>query len=439
MDKLFEVDKTSKSGLPEITLTDDQQNALKVFSKFMVTDNEKYMIIDGAAGCGKSTLIRHLFLSLEQKRKMLKTLFRSDEHDDKFIAIPTATTNKAVAVLAELSGMATQTIHSFLNLKVTKQFNTGREVLTRGRGYGPICNKLIIVDEASMMSDELFAYLHETCENCKIVLIGDQFQLAPVKQKESIITKLACPKATLHKVVRHTGDILKTSTQFREAVISGVFPTIQPSPEILHVDGTEFQKLIDQAYTDPDYTPNSVKILAWTNKQIIKYNTYIRALNNLPAQFQVGEKVITTKPIMSSSYCRRTDEIVTITNIFEERQDPVTEVMGRYFELEGSYVAFLPTNPLHEKQVLNYLAKNKDWTQYWNIKEHWLDLRPIFASTVHKAQGSTYDQVFIDLSDIGKCTINSDIARLLYVATSRARKRVIYRGNLPARLFKKAA
>ena len=62
----------------------------------------------------------------------------------------------------------------------------------------------------------------------------------------------------------------------------------------------------------------------------------------------------------------------------------------------------------------------------------WADLRPTFASTVNKAQGSTYDKVFIDLSDF-KPMVHKDpiqLARLLYVAMSRAKYQVIFTGDL---------
>ncbi len=59
------------------------------------------------------------------------------------------------------------------------------------------------------------------------------------------------------------------------------------------------------------------------------------------------------------------------------------------------------------------------------------DLRPGYASTVHKAQGASVDDVYIDLSDVGTNGNSEEVARLLYVAISRARKNVYLYGNLP--------
>ena len=99
--------------------------------------------------------------------------------------------------------------------------------------------------------------------------------------------------------------------------------------------------------------------------------------------------------------------------------------------MEGSHRAFLPKRHSDAKALLKRLAKKKEWVDFFSIKETWLDLRPSYASTVHKSQGSTYETTFIDMSDIGKCRIPSDVARMVYVAITRASQQVIIYGDLP--------
>ena len=70
---------------------------------------------------------------------------------------------------------------------------------------------------------------------------------------------------------------------------------------------------------------------------------------------------------------------------------------------------------------------------YYLFSKRVLDLRMVDASTVHKAQGSTLDTVYIDLDDISKCTQKDLTAKLLYVAVSRARKKVVFFGDLAKR------
>ena len=52
---------------------------------------------------------------------------------------------------------------------------------------------------------------------------------------------------------------------------------------------------------------------------------------------------------------------------------------------------------------------------------------------MHKSQGSTYDTVFIDLENIGSCRNPDQVARMLYVAVSRARNRIFLFGKLPTK------
>ncbi len=70
---------------------------------------------------------------------------------------------------------------------------------------------------------------------------------------------------------------------------------------------------------------------------------------------------------------------------------------------------------------------------YFKLKNEYPDLRAADASTVYKAQGSTYDTSFIDVGNIGECNRPDVVARMLYVAVSRARKRVVFYGDLPSK------
>lgn len=80
--------------------------------------------------------------------------------------------------------------------------------------------------------------------------------------------------------------------------------------------------------------------------------------------------------------------------------------------------------------ALKDLASKKDWKSFYYLKEYIADLRPIEVSTVHKAQGSTLDRVYIDLNDLCSCRDPFLFARLLYVAVTRAKEKVIFFGSL---------
>jgi exodeoxyribonuclease-5 len=60
------------------------------------------------------------------------------------------------------------------------------------------------------------------------------------------------------------------------------------------------------------------------------------------------------------------------------------------------------------------------------LDERFTLLEPGFCLTVHKSQGSTYREVFIDQKDIDKAPKADDRWRLSYVATTRASERAVF-------------
>jgi ATP-dependent exoDNAse (exonuclease V) alpha subunit len=102
---------------------------------------------------------------------------------------------------------------------------------------------------------------------------------------------------------------------------------------------------------------------------------------------------------------------------------------GYYYHLSNDHTYFMPNSHKEKKELVNLLTKQND--KYLNeIREHWIDLRAQYACTIDKSQGSTYDQVFIDLDDIAKCNVPSQVARMCYVAVSRAKHKVYLTGDL---------
>ena len=71
-------------------------------------------------------------------------------------------------------------------------------------------------------------------------------------------------------------------------------------------------------------------------------------------------------------------------------------------------------------------ARGKAWSHVMSFKDCVLCLDFVHAMTVHKSQGSTYENVYIDIQDLGRCA-DKDYTmylKLLYVAVSRASHKV---------------
>ncbi|RLB94682.1 MAG: hypothetical protein DRH26_00575 [Deltaproteobacteria bacterium] len=431
-------------------LTKDQECANNEFLDFLVSD-DNFFIIQGAAGTGKSFLIRHLLETFYAKYSAYCLLLQKEVQT--FNIKITATTNKAVNVvddfledfLAKKSYLSVSTIYSLLGLKVTNDINTGKTTLsfnnkrsfrsefTHGANEIP----LVFIDEASFISEELQEIIQAVLVNdakAKVVFIGDKYQLAPVGQNFSALDMLKCNKVSLNKIIRNSGDIVKIGTQFRDTVETGIFtPISYNNSNVIHVDGKNFQQMIEQSFSDPNWNTSKSKVLAWTNERVQEYNQHIRQSLNKPEIFTTGEIVITNSFINGAThFSRSVDSEVMITKI-----NPVTQnnygIRGFMVELDGSHVGFMPEDFRDAKKWMKRLAAQKEWSKFFEIKENWLDLRAVYASSIHKSQGSTYDTVFLDLSDIGTNWNATDVARLMYVGITRAAKQVVCYGHLPDR------
>jgi hypothetical protein len=144
--------------------------------------------------------------------------------------------------------------------------------------------------------------------------------------------------------------------------------------------------------------------------------------------FQVGDYAICNKFVSVNRKSLKTDQLVCITGI-----GPDTEqhgVAGNWMTLDYQIELFFPKS-LEAKKALIKQARALEWFNVVEEAENrWVDLRAAYACTINKAQGSTYDRVFIDLDDIGRCNSGDQIARMLYVAVSRARDQVFLTGDL---------
>jgi uncharacterized protein YxeA len=430
-----------------IILTKDQDNAVNRFLDFLVSD-DNFFVIQGAAGTGKSFLIKHLLETFYSKYKSYCLLLQKDvqEFDIKI----TATTNKAVNVvesfmkdlLIQRDNLQVCTIFSLLGLKVQNDRHSGKSTLTFNQNNAPSFHNagtttLVFIDEASFIGEELDQIIRNVLTesaNAKVVLIGDKYQLAPVGQTFSVMDTVDCKKVVLDEVIRNGGHILATGTQFRKTVETGIFKPIQyNNNDVIHVDGPTFQSMIDKAFADPKCTADSHKILAWTNARVQAYNKHVRKTAGRPLIFEAGETIITNNFIQGSRrYTRSVDSSVTVTRI---DQQPTThyDVKGYMVELDYMHIGFMAENPEHTKALLKTLANKKEWKKFYEIKETWLDLRDFYAGSVHKSQGSTHGTVFLDLADIGTNWNATDVARILYVSITRAAKQVVCYGYLPNR------
>ena len=410
-----------------ITLTKDQQSALEAFYTFLADPIETVFVLSGYSGTGKTSLIKYLIAALPGYMKALK-LVQMNQKD--YEVELTATTNKAAEAFSQITGLPVATIHSALSLRVQTDYSTNKTRLIPA-AKDPKEGKLLFIDEASYIDKELLGYIFKLTKNCKIVFMGDPAQLTPVKSSGTPVFDANFTGAQLTQVVRQAegNPIVDLSTKFRETVKTGEFFSFKPDGEhIQYMDRESFNDALEAEFTRPNWKYQDSKFLAWTNKTVVAYNHALSDVVKGDPDFQVGDYAICNKYVTAGRKAIKTDQLVCITDIAPPSSKYGVE--GNLVTLDYSHTFFFPKSLQAKNALIKQARSNGDTYIVAEADGQWIDLRAAYATTINKSQGSTFDRVFIDLDDISRCNSGETIARMLYVAVSRARHQVFLTGDI---------
>lgn len=409
-------------------LTRDQQAALDAIYNFLLDPLETVFVLSGYSGCGKSTLISTVLGRLPGYQRAIQLIIPKYKPYDVEL---TATTNKAAENLANITGMAVKTIHSYLGLRVQTDFRTNVTTLVPRSNFTIPEGVLLFIDEASILDGEALGHVFSRTKNCKIILIGDPAQLTQVKATSTPAFDSGFPGAALTEVVRQVAGnpIVDLSTKFRHTVNTGEFFGFTPDGyHIRRMDRDTFNQAIETEFTRPDWKYADSKILGWTNKCVIAYNQYVRGLIKGDPHFHVGDYAVCNSFLAIGKNTIRTDQLVLITQI--EPDCEYEDVPGNWVTVDYSVKAFQPKSLTRKNERIKLARAMKGIALVAEIETNWVDLRGAYACTINKSQGSTFGSVFIDLDDVSRCNSGNQIARMLYVAVSRARNHVYLTGDL---------
>lgn len=429
-----------------MSLNQGQEAAAQAVFQFLMSPAKEFSI-SGPAGTGKTHLMKHI----------MQTVLQTYQDACKLLGVPsvdyevalTATTNKAAEVLAVSTGFPAQTIHSFLKLRVYDDFKTGQSKCEPTKDATIKTKKIIFVDEASMVDKLLHKWLHHfTDSSCKIIYLGDHCQLAPVMEDLSLVYKDPKPQAQLSEPMRNAGQpaLMDLCSKLRQTVETGKFFQIDPVPGVIeYLDQEQATAFVNQTFSEEDADS---RILCYTNKRVKDYNGYIRQLRGHPDHFTPGEILINNTGITVGKVFLRVEQELTVVSVDTDIRDVVIDEHDpnatlQVYSIEvgdkkgNSFLRLdVPVDMEHFQKLVRYYVREKNWAKKYKLTNNYPDLRPRDGATIYKAQGSTYDSVLLDLSDIGTCTQNDQLARMLYVGASRAKSKVYLYGTLPARLFK---
>lgn len=423
-------------------LNTGQQDAADYFFSFLFAP-EKEMGITGPGGVGKTHLVGEMIDEIiPNYHSTCKMMGIEPKYNDVAML---STTNQAAEVLSLACGRPTQTAASFLGLKVKEDYETGETSLTKTNSWTIHENSILFVDEASMVDTQLYTFLNEGTLNCKIVYVGDHCQMAPVKEKISPVYNGSIHHVELTQPMRTTiPELHALNWQLRRTVETGDFQPIQIVPGVIDwFDDNQMAAAVTASFANQTLDE---RILAYTNKRVVEYNNEIRWIRGLPSTFTVGEQLISAAANPLKKYRLRIGEEVEIIGIKPQVfKLTVDHFDGQDVDVEYQFAdirtrlgmvftdVLLPYDKDHFNQIIKWLAGRKAWQKMYSLKDKMLDLRQRDASTIYKAQGSSLDRVYIDATNLSRSPNPAQAARMLYVAASRARKNIVFYGDLAER------
>lgn len=359
---------------------------------------ERFLMITGGAGTGKTTIIKEISERLKDKGKNVALC---------------AFAGKAAARLQEATGFSASTIHRLLkydgNLYNLKSLE----------------GTIIVIDEASMVASDLMAEVVRR-KPAGLILVGDPSQLPPVGRGQPFHDLLRYkPRLESHlsTCYRNSEAVYKAATAIRHGEIpldtdrsenekwdvvrtGGPKRTHEVILEYVRQGYIDFEQdiILTPRNGDNDQQPATVKGLNADIVAIVNPRQHDKEI------FRPGDRVINTKNYAEHDVWNGTTG--TIDSI----------------DMEGEITVRLDT------PIVDYERSGDGDTKYKFDVVFDTDMRKslqlAYALTVHKSQGSQYRRViFVCLKRDSFCLLDRS---LIYTAVTRTREQCVVMGDYGA-------
>lgn len=373
-------------------------------------NKEKYTVISGYAGTGKSTLVKFIISALPG--------INPDED-----VVYTSFTGKATQVLQKKGNKNVSTLHKLLFKSIPKPDGTFFRKPVEFIPY-----KIVIVDECSMVPKELLQRLIKY--NVHIICLGDPGQLPPINKNEDNHL-LDHPHIFLDEIMR----------QEAESEIINLTMDIRAGKPLTRYQGKEVQVLNKDELT--------TGMLLWADQIICAKNETRIALNNQMRDLlgrsggpQDGDKVICLKnnwdiysvndnPLVNGTIGYLKDSFSTYINlprqITSDGQPKKLDILTANFisDTEEDYGILNM-----DKQLITTGVPGLDWKTSYKMGRNWRFQDKIpdqftygYAITCHKSQGSEWDNVLV--IEEGFPFEKEEHKQWLYTAATRAAKKLV--------------
>ena len=390
-DKLLEMEDVF-----DISYNVEQRNAI-------ISSLEKnILVITGGPGTGKTTIMKGIVSLYKEVHKL------SYEQLGKRIAL-LAPTGRAAKRMSDATGMAASTIHSFLKWqKESNKFQVNE--------YHKSKVEFIIIDEASMVDTMLMAsLLRGISANCKIVMVGDSYQLPSVGPGQVLHDVIGSGKidvVELKELYRQGKDsnILTLAYDIRQGEVDdSCFNQKEDLTFIDCVDDEVVNNLMEVASSFKDLSYKKFQILAPMYKGCYGIDIINERLQSIFNPKDKSKKEI----VVGDGIFREGDKVIELTNMPDEN----------IYNGDIGIISQIITNP-SRKIIVDFDGNEVTFTA-----ANFNKFRLAYAISIHKSQGSEFDVVLMPLVQSYKKML---YRRLVYTGITRSKKMLYLIGDRKA-------
>lgn len=416
-------------------------------------------VLKGYAGTGKTTFVSALVKVLPQFG---------------WKSVLLAPTGRAAKVMATYSNKKALTIHKKI-YKQTEDSYSGNFIFERQKNYHE--DTIFIIDEASMISDEkefgkksllndLLDFVFENPGN-KLLLIGDEAQLPPVKMSVSPaldiphLTGYYHTEITEHRLTEVTRQEKGNGILVNATALRNLLGTENPQIKFVTQGFTDFYRMTGERIEDglryayDKYGRENTIVITRSNKNAVQYNQYIRnQIDDAQDELTNGDLLMVVRN--NYTVLDETSEAGFIANgEFVEvlRKGREEEIHGFRFANVTLQLVDYPDEPEFETMIMldtlhstsPSLTREENKALYENVMKDYffinskkeradlirkdkylnaLQVKYAYALTCHKSQGGQWDAVFVDQGYLPDNQVDEDFIRWLYTGITRGAKAV---------------
>lgn len=437
---------------------EEQRLALRKIAEFLEGADHRILIVQGAAGTGKTSLMKGLVHGLRKAGRKA------------FLLAPTG---RAAKVLARRSGCPAATIHSHIyKLDEVKDAKGNiKELRFQLKEYDLLQPALFVVDEASMLGrqpqsdgafrsagvlSDLIRHVFEAPVNNKLILVGDPYQLPPVGESRAVALNAETYKPFQLESIEVGLQVVKRQSAY--SAILQLASAYRSAMEFTDGSGPIWPETFDRPGADSGITelpdtrtaavlfaeayrrdPQGVIFLCVSNGWANTLNRRIRSLlypdaGALPLMDE-WLMVVRNHYLKAQEFVAN-GEMVQVKHMVEQ-EDQVAgfrwaDVRGVYQDLSGedrNLSATLLLDLLNSKSAgLDTISWQRLWAarqggKGYNMRDPYLNAlhaKYAYAVTGHKAQGGEWPTVFVLME--GPYGTRDAHLRWLYTAVTRARE-----------------